>query len=111
MSLLELLNIADRGYRACGLYYGSTLASLTPYYDPNTGEAKIPDGDTFAMLIVDDISELFDAERYEQEANLIDQIDLAIGGLLNVQDAIRCIIEKLEQVEEGLKDTCREAQS
>lgn len=86
MTLLELLNLANKGYPDGG---------VATYYDEATGEclpeADLGMGDTLAEFIVIELSETFDLDA-EEEA----QIAEAIRVMQRAGDDITDVINSLE---------------
>ncbi len=83
LSLVELLDRADRGYAD---------SFLSQYYDSATGERVEGSGDTLAEFIVNELSETFDAE-----ASFEAQIDEAHRTLRNGIEALESVSRALDE--------------
>lgn len=81
MTLVELLNRANAGYRD---------NFLAEYYDPATGEPIDGEGDSLAHFIVSELSETFEADADEDE-----QRQEASRVLEQAIDDIRAVIAKI----------------
>jgi hypothetical protein len=86
MTLLEVLNVANKGYPDGG---------LTRYFDPETGEPVDRYGDALAKFVVIEIS-----ETYEEGESDVDNLSRAKQVIRTAQGELEQVIEALTREQE-----------